>query len=150
MSKKFFGIVATLAVAATGAIAGAVAYVAPAAPVMVEEPSGSMGGSGMWLLPLIAIALIAVAIGSRENESDGGGSSAQVSDRRMKRNIKEVGMSEIGLPIYEFSYIFGTKTHTGVMAQDVLKHTPDAVVRSRLGYYKVNYDALGLEMTTVH
>lgn len=47
--------------AAGAAVAGTVAYVAPAAPVMIEEPA-SMGGSGMWLIPLIAIALIALAI----------------------------------------------------------------------------------------
>ena len=43
---------------ATTAIAGNVAMVAPVEMVMVEEETGSMGGSGMWLIPLIAIALI--------------------------------------------------------------------------------------------
>lgn len=56
-------------VSAGAAVAGAVAYVAPAAPVMIEEPTGSMGGSGMWLIPLIAIALIAVAIGAKDDSS---------------------------------------------------------------------------------
>lgn len=42
--------------AAGSAIAGAVAYVAPAAP-MVEE-SAPMGSSGAWIIPLIAIGLI--------------------------------------------------------------------------------------------
>ena len=48
--------------AATSAFAGAVAYVAPAAPVMMEEPTGSMGGSGAWIIPLLAIGLICLAI----------------------------------------------------------------------------------------
>ena len=49
--------IATVATATT-AIAGNVAMVAPVEMVMVEEETGSMGGSGMWLIPLIAIALI--------------------------------------------------------------------------------------------
>lgn len=142
MHKYILTATSALTLAATGVVAGTVAYVAPAAPIMVEEPAGSMGGSGMWLIPLIAIALIALALRQPEEE-------ILVSDRRMKRSIKEVGMSEIGLPLYEFKYILGTKTHVGVMAQDVLEHTPEAVVRSPLGYYKVNYGMLGLEMQTV-
>ncbi len=57
---KLFALTAAAVAFASNAIAGTVAYVAPAAPVMVEEPA-SMGGSGMWLIPLIAIALIALA-----------------------------------------------------------------------------------------
>ena len=58
---KLFALTATAVAFASNAIAGTVAYVAPAAPVMVEEPA-SMGGSGMWLIPLIAIALVALAV----------------------------------------------------------------------------------------
>ncbi len=46
--------------------AGAVAYVAPAAPVVVEE-AAPMGSSGAWIIPLIAIGLIALAI-SQDDE----------------------------------------------------------------------------------
>lgn len=53
----------TLAVfSAAAAIAGSVAYVAPISPEIVEEQSGSMGGSGLWLIPLLAIALIFLAV----------------------------------------------------------------------------------------
>ena len=54
--------------AAGSAIAGAVAYVAPAAPVVVEE-SAPMGSSGAWIIPLIAIALIALAV-TQDNGTD--------------------------------------------------------------------------------
>ena len=43
---------------ATTAVAGSVAMVAPVEMEMVAEEAGSMGGSGMWLIPLLAIALI--------------------------------------------------------------------------------------------
>jgi len=142
MKKRIFGLVPVLTVAATGAIAGAVAYVAPVESVIVEE-TDQMAGSGMWLIPLLAIALILLL-----SQSDDGQPSP--SDRRIKRDIKQVGMSKIGLPLYEFRYIFGRKRYVGVMAQDVLKHTPDAVVRSLLGYFKVDYRMLGLEMKVAH
>ena len=143
MKKYMFASAAALSALASGVMAGTVAYVAPEVPVVVEETGGSMGGSGLWLIPLIAIALIALAMSNNNPPIN-------ISDRRLKRDIKRVGMSEIGLPLYEFKYILGTKTHVGVMAQDVLEHTPEAVVRSPLGYYKVDYGMLGLEMTTVN
>jgi hypothetical protein len=34
----------------------------------------------------------------------------------------------------------------GVMAQEVMQTRPDAVSTHPLGFYMVNYDALGLEM----
>ena len=67
---KTLRIAAAGVLAAGAAAAGTVAYVAPAAPVMVEEPA-SMGGSGMWLIPLIAIALIALAMSHNDNGGTG-------------------------------------------------------------------------------
>lgn len=55
---KLLSLTAALAVTATSAFAGSVAFVAPVVPEMVVEETGSMGGSGLWLIPLIAIALI--------------------------------------------------------------------------------------------
>ena len=57
---KLVALTAAAVASASTAFAGSVAYVAPAAP-MIEEPA-TMGGSGMWLIPLIAIALIALAM----------------------------------------------------------------------------------------
>ncbi len=141
MFKRTFLAISALAASAASVYAGTVAYVAPAAPAVPEE-TATMAGSGMWLIPLLAIALIALAMSNNN--------TPPVSDARAKRDIKEIGVAENGLPLYEFRYIFGRKQYIGVMAQDVLKHTPEAVVRSRLGFYRVNYDMLGLEMKTVH
>ena len=49
------------------AYAGSVAMVAPVEMEMVAEESGSMGGSGMWLIPLLAIALIALVVSNSDN-----------------------------------------------------------------------------------
>jgi len=56
--KKLFGLTTLFVFGAASAYAGSVAFVAPVVSDMVVEEPGSMGGSGMWLLPLLAIALI--------------------------------------------------------------------------------------------
>ena len=55
---KLLALTSILTAAASTAFAGAVSYVAPIMPEMVVEETGSMGGSGLWLIPLILIALI--------------------------------------------------------------------------------------------
>lgn len=54
----------------TTAFAGSVAFVAPVVPEMVVEEPGSMGGSGIWLIPLLLIALIFL---TTQTEADQGG-----------------------------------------------------------------------------
>jgi hypothetical protein len=67
-----------------------------------------------------------------------GGAGAFFSDRRLKTDIKKVGKTESGLPIYTYKYKGDNKTQMGVMAQDVEKKNPEAV--SKVGGYKaVNY-----------
>ncbi len=55
---KLAALTAAITAAASTAFAGSVALVAPVEMEMVVEETGSMGGSGLWLLPLLAIALI--------------------------------------------------------------------------------------------
>lgn len=47
-------------ISSTVANAGSVTYVAPEVDV-IEEPS-RMGGSGAWIIPLIIVAVIALAV----------------------------------------------------------------------------------------
>jgi len=51
-----------------------------------------------------------------------------LSDRRLKKNIKRIGTSLMGFPVYTFNYIWGGDKQTGVMAQDVIKVMPEAVI----------------------
>lgn len=69
MKKLLIASVIGLTSFANFAAAGAVAYVAPAEPVMVEE-TAPMGSSGAWIIPLIAIALIALAISQNDEDED--------------------------------------------------------------------------------
>jgi len=57
--KKIIAISAAL-MSATSAFAGSVAYVAPEV-VAIEEPA-RMGGSGAWLIPLVIVAVLALAL----------------------------------------------------------------------------------------
>lgn len=76
------------------------------------------------------------------------GGIGAMSDRRLKKNVKKVG-SEKGFDIYEFDYIDGSGRFRGVMAQDVLKKVPEAVVTMANGYMGVLYDRIGLQMEAV-
>ena len=65
---------------------------------------------------------------------------AALSDRRLKTNIVKVGDDPRGFGIYEYD-IFGRRER-GVMAQEVEKIIPDAVMEHPSGYKMVNYGAL--------
>lgn len=51
---------------ASTAIAGSVTYVAPAA-VAIEEPA-RMGGSGAWIIPLVIVAVLALALSNKTTQ----------------------------------------------------------------------------------
>ena len=67
----------------------------------------------------------------------------------MKQDVKRVGALPNGLPLYSFQYIWGGPTFVGVMAQDVLRVMPAAVVTDPDGFYRVNYEMLGTRMMTL-
>jgi hypothetical protein len=73
------------------------------------------------------------------------------SDRRLKENIELVGRDErTMLPLYEFEYKGGDgRRFLGVMADDVEKVFPQAVIEMSNGYKAVDYDLLGIEMVEV-
>lgn len=67
------------------------------------------------------------------------GSAAIMSDRNLKHNIRRIGTLANGLATYVFSYIGSTARQFGVMAQDVLRINPRAVVVADNGYMAVDY-----------
>ena len=69
----------------------------------------------------------------------GGAAITKFSDRRVKRNISKVGELDNGLPVYSFQYIWGGPQQIGLMAQDVEKVMPSAVVEDSNGIKGVNY-----------
>ncbi len=64
------------------------------------------------------------------------------SDRRLKTNIVRIGTRSDGLGLYEWTYVWGGPRAIGVMADDVKRTRPEAVV-SIGGYDAVDYSKLG-------
>jgi len=67
--------------------------------------------------------------------------SAIASDRRVKTNIKVVGKTDSGLPVYTYQYKNQNVTQMGVMAQDVEMVNPEAVVEIN-GIKHVDYNRI--------
>lgn len=72
----------------------------------------------------------------------GPGLMTAFSDRRLKSDIKRIGTTKQGLPFYEYT-IFGERQR-GVMADEVERVAPDAVVTHPTGYKMVHYGMLEL------
>jgi hypothetical protein len=66
------------------------------------------------------------------------GFSQMFSDRRLKKNIKQISTRPDGLNVYEFDYIWGGGRQVGLMAQEVQSVYPGAVSESG-GYLMVDY-----------
>ena len=68
----------------------------------------------------------------------GMGFSNMFSDRRLKKNIKQISTRPDGLNVYEFDYIWGGGRQIGLMAQEVQTIYPGAVSESG-GFLMVDY-----------
>ena len=70
------------------------------------------------------------------------------SDERLKENIKPIGKSENGHNLYTWNWNDKAKElgvndpTTGVIAQEIMKYMPEAVITDENGYYMVNYGVL--------
>jgi hypothetical protein len=74
------------------------------------------------------------------------------SDVRLKKNIKLVGTSEMGINIYEFVYLNEESSlYTGVIAQDLLdSEYSDAVSMGEDGFYRVDYSKIDVEFKKIN
>ncbi len=72
----------------------------------------------------------------------GFGSNLIASDRRMKENVEKVGKTNDGQPLYSYNYKGDPEKQQqiGLMAQDVKKKKPKAVVTLGNGLMMVDYD----------
>lgn len=71
-----------------------------------------------------------------------GSAAIMASDRRLKRDIERISTLPSGLPVYRFKYLWDDIERIGVMAQDVLKVFPTAVLN--IGrFYAVDYGRIG-------
>jgi hypothetical protein len=99
-----------------GGAAGALITIFGGAP-----PGGAGGSSGGW-------------------GGGMGGMGGPFSDRRLKENLTQTGVSPMGIPIYQFNYKGHPARYEGALAQDVQAIKPDAVgVDPSSGMHTLNY-----------
>jgi hypothetical protein len=131
---------ATTATAASGATANASNLLSS---IGNAQAAGTMGAANAWASGLNNISNYAMLYGMRS----GGGGGTGNSDIRMKQNIEAIGWLPNGLPVYSWDYkpefkddkYGGHGKFVGVMAQDVEKVIPDAVITRPDGFKMVNY-----------
>lgn len=72
------------------------------------------------------------------------GGAALLSDRRAKTDIREVGQTKGGLPVYTYRYKHDPDgpVHMGVMAQEVVRKVPEAVASTMGGLLAVDYSRI--------
>lgn len=78
----------------------------------------------------------------------GGGRGGRRSDVTLKHDIVLLGRLDNGLGFYRFAYNGSSQIYVGVLAQEVQRIMPEAVVRGWDGYLRVHYDQLGLKFQT--
>lgn len=122
------------------AFAGGPVVVVEEDPVVVAEKPRSGG----FLVPLLLLAVI-VAVASGDDD----GEENQISDRRLKQDIRRVGTNRLGLGVYQWRYDGLDGVWEGVMADEVAIMHPGAIKALPMGYKAVNYAKLGLEMKRV-
>jgi len=130
-----------LVISGTLAQAGGLADEIEEAPVVTAAepaPAGSSISPTYVVLGVLAALLIATALAEDDEEQ------SLISDARLKTDITQIGFAENGLPLYSYRYLGDDALFSGVMAQDVLAHTPEAVITMPGGFYAVNYEMLGL------
>ena len=109
-------------------------------PTIIVEDAANSAASG--ILPLVMLFVILAAVLS----SAGGGAPPLPSDRRLKTDIARIGTTAHGLPLYRYRYKGFSRAYEGVMAQDVVKVMPEAVIKIPFGIMLVDYGMLGIEM----
>lgn len=70
-----------------------------------------------------------------------GGAALMASDRRLKTDIERIGTHKLGIGLYKWTYLWGEKS-TGVMADELEKVMPKAVLTNPFGFKMVNYSML--------
>jgi hypothetical protein len=115
----------------------------------IRERRKFLKKAGKAALTAPAVALLLSAENRRTQAQALSGTDAVTSDRRLKQNVKRVGALPNGLPLCSFRYKWGGPTFVGVMAQDVLRVIPEAVVTDSEGFYRVKYELLGIRMMTL-
>jgi hypothetical protein len=78
-----------------------------------------------------------------------GNIATMMSDKTLKENIVKVGKSPSGFNIYEWNYLWSPERFRGVIAQEVQKIKPKAVLSNIFGHLLVDYSKLDVNMERI-
>lgn len=67
------------------------------------------------------------------------GAAALLSDARVKYDVKRIGETSGGVPLYSFKYLGSNEVQIGVIAQEADNLAPGSVKRGEDGYLRVDY-----------
>ena len=84
--------------------------------------------------------LIKLGISGSQKAAGAGAVAATASDIRLKENITAVGKLDNGLTVYLFNFKGSNVPQIGLIAQEVIKQKPEAIVEDSDGYLSVRYD----------
>ena len=117
------------------------ARIAATANSPYQVPTANLAPNSSSAQNLGAFASLAGGVGSLlGGSSNSGGGSVYGSDRRFKKHVKRVGQLASGLAVYAFSYLWDEyQVVVGVMADEVERLFPEAVLENELGYKFVDY-----------
>lgn len=108
--------------------------------------SSAFGGSTAGLAGTGMDALYAGGLGGIGGDFGGGAALGglgkglgKMSDRRLKRDIEWVGVLPNGLSIYDFRYLWDDEPQIGLMADEVERVHPEAVIDGPFGFKTVDY-----------
>jgi uncharacterized caspase-like protein len=96
----------------------------------------------------VSRAVSHAAAKAASNAASNAASRGIPSDIRLKQDITAVGRTASGLRLYRYRYVGDDTFYVGVMAQEVAEREPDAVMRGKDGYLRVDYGKLGLRLLT--
>lgn len=145
MRRFLLASTASLALSSSVAFGGGVAEPVVAAAAVEQTTTASSAGG--YVVPVILLLVLAAAIAS--NNTPAPAPVLPPSDRRLKADIRKVGTTRLGLPLYQFRYHDLPEVYEGVMAQDVAVMHPGAIKALPYGYMAVDYAKLGLQMRRV-
>lgn len=113
--------------------------------------SGSAGGiASSYSAGQAGSAGGGAAAGGGGAAAGGGGAAAAASDKRLKENIKKVGVSKSGINIYEFKYKNQPQhIFRGVIAQELLESHKEAVILGEDKMLSVDYSLIDVNFEQI-
>lgn len=99
-----------------------------------------------WTKPVVESIIVPAHAQASAPPTTIPGPTGAISDVRLKRDIERVGELGSGIALYRFRYLWSDEVFVGVMAQEVLRVAPEAVIRESSGFMSVDYARLGARM----